>query len=142
MRNPIVAFMCALAVTGASAEERVAVDFRCLSGGSNNSIHLEWRTFIDVPTKWTTSYVRYKSSPMPIPLVLKYEEATQKPAGRPWEFTEVWLEVVEGKITGEYEVVSQGAMIYSFSYKNYRTGRVVDFGQDDGAFAEDGCQWH
>ena len=141
MRNGLFVFVAVLVTQLAIAEERVAVDFRCLSGGPNDSIRLEWRTFIDVPTKWIGAYVKYKNSQKPISLVLRTEEATQKPDGRPWEFTSTWLEIVQGRITGEYEVVSQGANIYSFVYRNKRNGKSIDLIQDNAAYDVDNCKW-
>jgi hypothetical protein len=127
--------------SSAIAEERVDTDFRCLSGGANESIHLEFRTYGDVFAKWTGAYVKYKNSTTPISLVFLRDEATMKPEGRPWEFTSTWVEVFEGKITGEYEIVSQGANIYGFTYKNYRNKKVVKFYQNDVAYDRDGCKW-
>ena len=125
----------------ATADERVAVDFRCLSGGSKNSIHLEWRVFTDIPARWETAYVKYRNSPKPIPLVLKSKEEAEIAEGRPWHLTTIWLEVVDGKITGEYEVSSQGARIYGFTYKNYRNSQIVHFSEDHAAHEDDGCKW-
>ncbi|NML17485.1 hypothetical protein [Azohydromonas caseinilytica] len=123
------------------AREPLAVDFRCLIGGDKQNIHLEWRVFSEPETGWTTAYVKYHGGSKPIPLVQKSEEATQKPEGRPWEMTSIWLEVMEGKITGEYRVVTQGANIYRFQYKNHRNGKEMVFVQDLAAQWNDGCEW-
>jgi hypothetical protein len=66
---------------------------------------------------------------------------TQKPIGRPWAFTSVWVEVVNGKISGEYEITTQGANIYGFVYKSLRSGKSVSFYQDSEAHGQSGCEW-
>jgi len=133
-----------LAVTFASisfADNTIAVDFRCLTTNGNNPIQLEWRVFSEAESKWASSYVKYKNSTQVIPLVLRSEEATEQPEGRPWEITSVWLEIFEGKISGEYEIITQGANIYGFLYTNLRNGKKTSFIQDNAAFDEAGCKW-
>lgn len=103
------ALLLAVAVSLASstfARETVDVDFRCLSTFGNKPIRLEWRTFFEPENRWSSAYVKYKGAKQVIPLVHRNSEATQKPADRPWEFTSVWLEVVDGQISGEYEITS------------------------------------
>lgn len=126
----------------ALSQDRVEVDFRCLTGGESNPVHLEWRTFADVPTKWVAAYVRYQKSRTPITLVFKSSEATETPKGRPWAFTSHWLEVVDGQVSGEYVVVSQGANIYGFRYTNFRSRKTTDFWQDLAAMQGDACVWN
>ncbi len=124
------------------AREPVQVDFRCLTTEGDTPIRLEWRTFSEADTDWTAAYVRYRGSKKVIPLVLRSTESTEMSPGRPYEFKSVWLEVVAGKITGEYVVTTQGANVYGFVYKNYRTGKDVQFSQDIEAAAEVNCQWN
>jgi uncharacterized protein YecT (DUF1311 family) len=122
--------------------ERVPESFRCFSGGSKNSIRLEWGWYKDaIPAHWITSYVKYKNSSKPIHLILKSDEGEEMVEGRPWMFTSTWLEVVDGKVTGEYKTVTQGANIYGFTYKDYRNGRIVDFSEDIAAHENDECKW-
>ena len=124
------------------ARESVQVDFRCLATEGDKPIRLEWREFSESGTDWTAAYVRYRGSKKVIPLVLLSTESTEMVPGRPVEFKSVWLEVVAGKISGEYAVTSQGANIYGFVYKNYRTGKEVEFSQDNEADAEAHCKWN
>jgi len=136
--------LAALLVPNAAAMARdpVQVDFRCLSTGGDRPIRLEWRVFSEAETDWTAAYVRYKGARRVIPLVLRSSAATQMQAGRPAEFKSVWLEVVAGKVAGEYDVTSQGANIYGFVYKNYQSGKEVSFAQDPDAMKDADCQWH
>jgi len=126
----------------ALARERLQVDFRCLATEGDKPIRLEWKVFSEPDTDWTAAYVRYKGSKKVIPLVLRSSESTETAPGRPLEFKSVWLEVIAGKISGEYVVASQGANIYGFVYKNYRTGKETEFSQDNEATAEVNCKWN
>lgn len=126
----------------AVARESVQVDFRCLTTDGDKPIRLEWKTFSETDTDWTAAYVRYKGSKKVIPLVLRSTESTEMAPDRPFEFKSVWLEVIAGKISGEYAITSQGANIYGFVYKNYRTGKEVEFSQDSEAYAEVSCKWN
>ena len=141
MRALLLSIAATLA-SSAFAREPVDVDFRCLSTGGAKPIRLEWRTFFEPESEWLSAYVKYKGAKQVIPLVLRSSEATKKPAGRPWEFASVWLEVVDGRISGEYKITSQGANIYGFVYKNLRTGKEVSFDQDNEAFEESECKWN
>lgn len=125
----------------ALAAEPVAVDLRCLSSGGGKPIRLEWKTFAEASSGWRAAYVKYRGSKTVIPLVLRSSEATDMPEGRPWEFTTVWQEVVDGRISGEYQITSQGTRIYGFVYTNLRNGKTVSFTQDDAAWQPDGCRW-
>ena len=63
--------------------------------------------------------------------------------GRPSQFTTIWVEVSEGSLTGEYEMVSQGARIYGMTYTSYKSGKKYSFDQDItmDTSPERGCQW-
>lgn len=141
-RLPLFILIFAMSKIAYAAQQGVEVDFRCLTGGHNDQIHLEWRTFSDTSSKWIGAYVRYQKSKVPITLVFKSSEATMQPEGRPWEFTSHWLEVVDGRISGEYVVVSQGANIYGFSYLNFRNQKKTEFEQDISALQDNRCEWN
>ncbi|GAB3256606.1 hypothetical protein GCM10027296_26580 [Chitinimonas naiadis] len=49
---------------------------------------------------------------------------------RPSENTTTWQEIVGGKITGEYEIVTQGARVYGFRYTSARSSHSVEFAED------------
>lgn len=138
---PALIFLALNLSLPAEAAEPVAVDLRCLSSGGSKPIRLEWKSFAEASSGWRAAYVKYRGSKTVIPLVLRSSEATDMPEGRPWEFTTVWQEVVDGRISGEYQITSQGARIYDFVYTNLRNGKTVAFTQDDAAWQPDGCRW-
>ncbi len=141
MRAILLSASAFLLAGPALAAEPVAVEFRCLTTGGAKPVRLEWRTFSEPASGWSSAYVKYKGSKQVIPLVLRSSEVTDRPDNRPWAFTSTWLEVVDGKISGEYRIASQGANIEEFVYKSHRTGKEIPFSQDNEAFEEAGCTW-
>ena len=131
-----------LIATTASAREPISDDFRCLTTAGPNPIQLEFRMFSDPNSKWTGGYIKYRKSKAVIPLVLKSTEATDKPEGRPCDFTDTWVEVSDGEITGEYEVAHQAALINSFVYRSRKTGKEYSFAEVDGPRGDDACAWN
>jgi hypothetical protein len=119
----------------------LSAETRCLSSLGEKPIQFEMKTYYDPSSKWKGGFVKYKNSTSAISIVLKSSEATQKPEGRPWEFTTIWSEVVGGKISGEYEIVTQGARVYKASYKNFSKNKQYDFDEDSAAYGPSDCQW-
>lgn len=111
-------------------------DHRCLSGGRDNAIHLEWRWLDD-----GSADVRYHGQRQRLLLRRVSEETTVLAEDRPYQFDTVWEERVDGRINGHYTLSTQGARVYSFSYKRARDGRRTDFQEDIDAFQDDGCHW-
>jgi hypothetical protein len=74
---------------------------------------------------------------------LKDENLEELSSGRPDQVTTTWYEVYKGKVTGEYEMNSQGANIYSMIYKNYGTRKQVAFLFNPEALRKNGagCAW-
>ena len=60
---------------------------------------------------------------------------------RPWEFQHTWLEVLDGDITGQYDMVTLGALIYSFSYTSERTGKTIDLSKQTYTDESGKCTW-
>lgn len=141
MQTLLVVVLCSPTVW-ALAREPVQVDFRCLTTGGDKPIRLEWRVFSERESDWTAAYVRYKGAQRVIPLVRQSADAAATASGRPSEFRSVWVEVVGGKISGEYTITSQGANVEGFVYRNYRNGKEFSFSQDNDAAQESKCQWN
>ena len=98
--------------------------------------------FSDPNSRWTGGYFKYRKSKAVIPLVLKSPEVTDRREGRPWDFTDRWVEVADGEITGEYEVAHHAALINSFVYRNRKTGKEYSFAEVDGPWGDDACTWN
>lgn len=119
-----------LTAINAFAKAPIEEDFRCLTTEGPNPIKLEFRVLSDPGSSWVGGYIKYRKSNTVIPLVLKSTEVTDKPQGHPWDYTDVWVEVYDGQITGEYEVMHQGALINSFVYRNRKSGKQYSFEMD------------
>ena len=115
------------------AAEAVSSDFRCLTETGTGQIQLEFRIFSDSGSDWSGGYVRYKGSKGVVTVVPGRTETLDKPDGRPWQFRTTWLEIVDGKVAGEY--------IYGFDYGNLRTGKRYGFAQDVAATGDNACAW-
>ena len=133
----------ALGLAGMSAQAigEVETDVRCLSSATTPAIRLEWHTFADSAAGWFGGYVRSEGKLQVIPIVLSDTQTLSRPSGRPWEFRYVWLEVSNGRISGEYRLSSQGAEVYDFSYENLRTGKLFLFLEVMSAAQGGECKW-
>lgn len=81
----------------------------------------------DDAQNWSVAFVKYRGAKSAITLVSKSEESEETASGRPNQVTTRWYEVYGGKITGEYQMMSQGANIYSVTYENYGTRKKTAF---------------
>ncbi len=129
----------------AAAQAGIEQDMRCFTSGDGAApIRFEWRVFNDTESNWSGGYVRYKGAKQVIPLVLKSEQRTEMAPGRPDEVDAVWVEIVDGKVTGQYEVDSQGAIVNSMVYTKFAPHRTYNFADDLAAFPDRGrghCRW-
>ncbi len=87
--------------------------------------------------------VRYAKSKAAISLLFKHVDQEELAEGRPYQFTTTRWKMADGKINGEYEMMSQGAIVYSKTYTNARTGKKTGFAraQDVDASGKTGCRW-
>ncbi len=137
------AFISALLLIPMTAHSEVNTEISCFRSQEGKSINFEFRSYYDTVTRWSGAGVQYTKSHKVIPLVFRSTEEEVMAEGRPSQFTTTWVEVSEGSLTGEYEMVSQGARIYGMTYTNYKSGKKYSFDQDIAmeASPENGCQW-
>jgi hypothetical protein len=121
----------------------INVEDYCFAAVGQKGVRFELRTYFDDSVKWSGAFLRYEKSKEMIPLVLEKVEEDVTSEGRSAELTRKWLEILEGNVTGEYEMKSQGASIESMSYKNYKTKKSFDFMFDANSQRTDrmGCSW-
>ncbi|MBR8235086.1 hypothetical protein K6W26_18685 [Burkholderia sp. AU42008] len=141
MKKTFAALLLLCIALPASAE--VSTEVLCFQTSGDKPVRFELRTYYDDAAKWRGGIVRYAKSKTAIPLLFKHEDHEELAEGRPYQFTTTWWEMVDGKINGEYEMTSQGAIVYSMTYRNARTGKQTDFAwaQDVDASAKAGCRW-
>ncbi|KAF1072839.1 MAG: hypothetical protein GAK45_00054 [Pseudomonas citronellolis] len=101
----------ALLLLSPLAHAQVDTEIRCLVSAGPKPIRLEWRQYNDSTGHFSSTFVRYAHSDKPITLALKSSRGEELAEGRPWQFDTTWVEVVDGAITGQYHMLSQGARI-------------------------------
>jgi hypothetical protein len=131
-----------LGVLPLTAHCEVVSEIYCFGMGESSPVKFELRTYYDETNKWHGGFVKYASSGVAIPLVLTDHQAEEVSPGRPWLATTTWTEVSDGKVTGAYEMVSQGVTILSMTYTKKSNGKQYDFSHNwNLEFSlEKGCQ--
>ena len=98
----------------------------CFSAPASGAA-LKFVEFADGNTR--LAYVKYRNSSTSIPLVFVQSSFKKVPNNRPVENHTIWAEFINGKYNGQYEVMTQGARYYKFSYKN-KLGKTLSFLED------------
>ncbi|WP_188248609.1 hypothetical protein [Stenotrophomonas maltophilia] len=132
-RLPLLGLALLFAGTASGASVQ---DHRCLTGGRNGSIHLEWRWLED-----GQSDVRYAGQRKRLPLRRISMQTTVLAEDRPYQFDSVWEEHIDGRLNGHYRLSTQGALVLDLRYERARDGRRSSFHNDVEAWQEDGCHW-
>ncbi|MDP9709410.1 UNVERIFIED_ORG: hypothetical protein J2X80_001487 [Pseudomonas fluorescens] len=109
----------------------------------NSPVKFEFCTFYDASSKWSGGFVKYAKSSEPISIVLTDTQNEMLGADAPWQSTRSWSEVISGKVSGTYELVTQGAQIVSMTYTKKSNGKVYYFGNNTSVDSslESGCRW-
>mgnify|MGYP001028388345 CR=1 FL=1 len=143
MKYLSVLSLVALSLCPLAAYGELTTEVRCFRSSEGKNINFEFRTYHDSVSTWGGVGVRYRQSKRFITLVHRNTEQEILAEDRPYEFTTTWVELSEGALTGEYEMVSQGARVYSMVYTNYKSGKKYSFEEDFGIdfSPETGCQW-
>jgi len=126
-----------------TAHCEVVTENLCFELSETSPVKFELRTYSDVSAQWSGGFVKYATSDVPIPLVLKDSQSEELNPQGPFQNTDTWTEVSGGKVSGEYEMVSQGGIIVSMIYTKKSNGRQYSFSNntDAGVSLESGCQW-
>jgi hypothetical protein len=126
-----------------NAYANVAVDVYCFTSGGNKPTRFEFRGYSDSSVKGQVGFVRYAKSKEWIPIVLESNEERLISKDRPAQVDAVWDEVINGEVSGTYEIEYQGAEVGSMTYKGKRKKSAVDFVSDVNALLPDGsgCSW-
>lgn len=98
-------FLILLLVLPLTARSEITTQVSCFRSLEGKSINFEFRTYYDSVTQWSGTGVRYSKSKKAISLVHRSTEQEILAEDRPYEFTTTWVEVSEGALTGEYEMV-------------------------------------
>lgn len=126
-----------------AAQAAVDSDTRCfIAANGGKPIHLQFTNVGDADSGWSVAYVRYGKSGKPITLVWLRTEQVEMAKGRPYQFTEEWLEIVNGRINGRYTTIHQGVNYEGFHYRG-ANGRDIEFDEDMSVLdqAKQRCEW-
>lgn len=126
-----------------TAQCAVKSESLCFELNQASSVKFELRTYYDDANKWSGGFVKYASSGVPITLVLTDTQSEEMSPETPWQTTRTWAEVSDGKVSGEYEMMSQAGMIVSMTYTKKSNGKAYDFFMNPTieSSLEHGCQW-
>ena len=143
LKSLSVFFIALLLLCPLAAHSEVTTEVYCFRSEEGKSTNFEFRTYYDSVAKWGGAGVKYSKSNKAIALVHRNTEHEVMTEDGPYQFTTTWVEVADGALTGEYEMVSQGARIYGMTYTNYKSGKKYLFEQDINMDSppETGCQW-
>ena len=138
MKKLIFAFILALPM-GARAD--ISSEIMCFESGGDKSINFEIRKYYDSSTKFSFGFVRYQKSKQTIPLVRDKTIDETLDKNMPDQTTSTWIEVYNGKVTGEYEMTSQGASVLSMVYTRKQGNKKIAFLLNADVITESGCKW-
>lgn len=125
------------------AKSAVTSESLCFELSQSSPVKFELRTYYDKASKWSGGFVKYAKSSEPISIVLTNSQNEVLAPDVPWQVTTTWAEVVDAKVTGVYELVTQGPQIVSMSYTKKLNGKKYDFLANTSvdSSSESGCKW-
>ena len=132
-----------LALFPFAAHSAVTSESLCFEVSENSPVRFEFRTFYDASSKWSGGFVKYAKSSEPISIVLTHFEEEMLGTDAPLQSTTIWSEVIRDKVSGTYELVTQGTQIVSMTYTKKSNGKVYYFGNNTSVDSslESGCEW-
>ncbi|WP_243433269.1 MULTISPECIES: hypothetical protein [Pseudomonas] len=125
------------------AYAEVTTESLCFELSQDSPVKFELRTYYDSSSKWSGGFVKYAKSSEPISIVLTDSEEEMLGPDAPWQRATTWSEVVNGKVAGTYDFVTQGAQIVSMKYTKKSNGKVYHFLNNPNidSSLESGCEW-
>lgn len=134
-------FAVVLLVLPLATHAEVTSETFCFSSGSAKSINFEMRTYYDSSSKFSSGFVKYQTAKQPIPLVLANSAGETLDKNAPDQETTTWIEVFNGQVTGEYEMITQGTGVSSMVYTSKKKKKKTGFLLNTSAVAEGSCKW-
>lgn len=134
-------FAVALLALPLAAHAEVTSETFCFSSGGAKSINFEMRTYYDSSSKFSSGFVKYQNAKQPIPLVLANSASEALDKNAPDQETTTWIEVFNGQVSGEYEMITQGTDVSSMAYTSKKKNQKIGFLLNTGAMAQGGCKW-
>lgn len=132
-----------ISVFSSAAHSDVTTETFCFELSQSSPVKFEFRTYNEPASKWSGGFVKYAKSNAPISIVLTDSQDEILDLQAPWQHTTIWSEVMGGKVTGTYELVTQGAQIVSMVYTKKSNGKAYSFmiNASIDSSLETGCKW-
>lgn len=142
MKPSIVLFAAYLLMTSRAYGE-VSWEGYCFRAWEEGVSSFEMRTYYDNTVKWSGGSVKYENSAALRTVVLATSAEALQDKDRPIQLVTTWLEINGDRVSGTYEMLSQGAMVYSMVYVEKSSGAKKTFLFDPSARStpEVGCNW-
>ena len=137
-KTPIALALLALSLT---AHAEVSSETFCFSSGGARPINFELHTYYDPSSKFSSGFVKYQNAKQPIPLVLANSASETLDKTAPDQETTTWIEVFNGQVSGEYEMITQGTAVSSMAYTSRKKNQKTGFMPNTSAMTESGCKW-
>jgi hypothetical protein len=138
MNVAAVALTFLLAPLAAQSVERQVM---CFTQTTKHPIQLEFTTYEEMDGGWAAGRVKFKGGERPVGIVFQGSRALADYPDHPSLIRHTWIEVRNERITGRYQLTSQGAVIESFRYKDYVKRRDLVLVRDYESEIEDQCAW-
>lgn len=121
----------------------IHIEIYCFTSGNKHPIQLELREYTDTTIPLSYAFAKYRQSKTWMQLITKSATSSAATPGAPDENTITWIELLDAKPSGSYEMVSQGTTIISMQYKSFSTHETYGFIRDTGIefSPEKGCVW-
>ncbi|MGP8433741.1 hypothetical protein ACT2FY_05510 [Paraburkholderia fungorum] len=134
-------FAVALLALPLAVHAEVTSETFCFSSGGAKSVNFEMRTYYDSSSKFSAGFVRYQNAKQSIPLVLANSAGETLDKNTPEQETTTWIEVFNGQVSGEYEMITQGTDVSSMIYTSKKKNQKIGFLLNTGAIAQGSCKW-
>ena len=141
--KPSIVLFAAYLLIASKAYGEVSREGYCFRAWEEGVSSFEMRTYYDNTVKWSGGFVKYENSSALRTVVLASSDEELHDKGRPIQLVTTWLEINGDRVSGTYEMFSQGAMVYSMVYVEKRSGAKKTFLFDPSARStpEAGCNW-
>lgn len=120
----VVAASLSFALSAPVYANDTSVDVHCFAS-PDDSTALELRLYLESEV-WVGGLVLYRGAEDFIPLVFEREEKIEDVPGGPGKYRATWLEVVNGEVSGKFELYTQRAEVYDAAYLSRTSGERVD----------------
>lgn len=123
------------------AHAEVTNETFCFSSGGAKSVDFEMHTYFDSARKFSSGFVKYRNARQLIPLVQFSSNSETLDSNTPEQETTTWIEIFDGRVSGEYEMTTQGTGVPSMIYTSRAKNRKTGFFLNTDVMRDGDCKW-